>query len=157
MIDYTPDEKFRFLSKITIPNNPDECWLWRGSCLSSGYGVLAIRGKNKRIHRMMWEIVFGEIPSELFVCHQCDTRNCCNPKHLFLGTTQENTQDKVNKGRQAHNNGLKSGHSAKLNPEQVEEIRRKYDQGGMTQYELAAEYKVGQGHISRIVHKSRWY
>lgn len=39
----------------------------------------------------------------------------------------------------------------KLTQETAEEIRRRYGAGEANQYTLAAEYGVGQGHISRIL------
>ena len=41
----------------------------------------------------------GEIPSSLFVLHNCDNRKCINPEHLFLGTNEENMLDMKLKGR----------------------------------------------------------
>ena len=58
-----------------------------------------IKGHGKA-HRYIWEKIFGEIPTGMFVCHDCDNPRCINPQHLFLGTPQDNMTDKVLKGRQ---------------------------------------------------------
>lgn len=150
------DYKTRFWSKVIVTNNSDDCWLWTKCTFENGYGAFQFQKKSMRSHRIAWIITFGEIPDGLCVCHKCDVRLCCNPAHLFLATSEENTQDKVNKGRQARNKGLKSGKSAKLNPSQVEEIRQRYTQGGITQRELGIQYGVSQGQIYRIVRYQRW-
>lgn len=77
------------------------------------YPTLSHAGKGVPVHRLAWTIAFGPIPPGMCVCHHCDNDKCFNPKHLFLGTDAENSQDKVNKGRQFR----------KLMPEQIEFIR----------------------------------
>ena len=42
---------------------------------------------------------YGEIPKGLLVMHKCDTRACCNPDHLQLGTQKDNMADCAAKGR----------------------------------------------------------
>lgn len=89
----------RFWRKV---NKQESCWLWTGTSLSKGYGLVRNEcGKNQGSHRFSWRIHFGEIPDGLSVLHKCDNPLCVNPDHLFLGTQQENLRDMVNKNRQA--------------------------------------------------------
>jgi len=81
----------------------DDCWIWMGSRSKKGYGVFNIKGKQKKAHRISYEFHKGEIPDGLFVCHRCDTPQCINPDHLFLGTNHDNMQDAMNKGRFIYN------------------------------------------------------
>lgn len=77
-----------------------ECWLWTGAT-NGRYGHIS-RGTGLGLvgsHRASWEIHNGPIPPGMHVCHHCDTPPCVRPDHLFLGTNQDNTNDKVAKGR----------------------------------------------------------
>lgn len=88
----------RFWSKA---NKTSTCWLWTGGLTPKGYGQFACKQINEsRAHRFAWIICHGEIPDGLHVCHICDIRHCINPDHLFLGTNQDNVDDKVAKNRQ---------------------------------------------------------
>lgn len=80
---------------------PSGCLEWQGSRLKQGYGSFGRKGKRGGVHRLAYEIVFGAFPSELQVCHKCDNPPCLNPDHLFLGTNEDNQNDKIAKGRHA--------------------------------------------------------
>lgn len=45
---------------------------------------------------------------------------------------------------------------AKINALQAKEIRELYSKGGITQYQLADKYGLGQAQISRIIRNERW-
>lgn len=68
------------------------CWLKIG-VRPSRYGSFRISGRLTRAHRASWEAHFGPIPDGLYVCHRCNNKPCCNPKHLYLATHQQNLID----------------------------------------------------------------
>jgi hypothetical protein len=80
-----------------------------------------------------------------------------NPHHLLLGTAAQNMQDKVERGRQAHNSGEKNG-SAKLTEAQVAEIRATYVQNSKEfgSRALAQKFGVSKLAIQRIISGRRW-
>lgn len=143
----------RFWEKV---KKTDTCWLWTGAKTKRGYGKITEggdKGKTLLAHRIAWEIGNGKIPTRLEVCHKCDNPTCVRISHLFLGTHQENENDKVSKKR--HTFGEKHN-LAKLTLKQVEQIRKEYAKGNMTQYELAEKYGVHQPEIHRIISEKRW-
>ncbi len=80
---------------LTTIDSESGCVLWGKTFFENGYG----RYKDKRAHRVSWELTNGVIPNNLLVLHRCDVRNCINPNHLFLGTQYDNMQDMIKKGR----------------------------------------------------------
>jgi hypothetical protein len=79
---------------------PSGCWVWRGGKNKNGQGVVRHGGRNQVTSRVAWELAYGSIPTGLWVLHRCDNPSCINPKHLFLGTAQDNVDDMIAKGRQ---------------------------------------------------------
>lgn len=75
------------------------CWLWDRALKGCGYGHKMYQGKLQGAHRISWQIHRGPIPDGLWVLHKCDVMRCVNPDHLFLGTHQDNVDDKHRKGR----------------------------------------------------------
>lgn len=110
----------RFWGKVDRSAGPSGCWIWTGGKFNHGYGRFWAAGKSIQAHRASWLLHNGGIPHDgsfhgICVCHHCDVPACVNPNHLFLGTVNDNNQDRVNKGRSAR--GALSG--ASLHPERM--------------------------------------
>lgn len=151
------------VDRVNGPIHPicGRCWVWLGNpSLSYGYfkGVYA--------HRYVWKMLNGAIPKGMLVLHECDNGKCVNPGHLFLGTAQDNMDDKMAKGRQG-DSGTKTppvgelNNKAKLTWEQVEDIRRRHKRGrnqydGGNTSELALEFGVSKGAIQSVVSRKTW-
>jgi hypothetical protein len=78
-----------------------QCWLWIGYTSDGLRGLIGgWKGrKQKRVTRVLWEMNHGDIPEGMWVLHKCDNQQCVNPNHHFLGTPQDNVDDKIAKGR----------------------------------------------------------
>lgn len=135
------------------------CWLWGGSTRPSrklgevGYGQISSRLEKRPVlaHRVSWAIHNGPIPEGMLVCHICDVRSCVNPKHLFLGTEQDNTSDMCSKNRQIHQRGVEAGR-CKLSEEQVRDIF--HSTLGIRQ--LGRNYNVAHTTIEAIKQRRSW-
>lgn len=140
-----------FFKKVS---KTDSCWIWKGG-KSIGYGMFNWHGWPIRSHQMSWIIHNGPIPEGYFVCHNCpdgDNRLCVNPRHLFLGTNQENLMDAFKKGR--IKKGAEHG-MARFSEADVIDMRS-LRRIGFTLQAIADQFKTGSGTVSRIVNKVRW-
>lgn len=138
--------KKSFDQKYTKDKNG--CWIWTASQNLGGYGKFA----DTTAHRYAYERFIGKIPEGMHVCHTCDIRNCVNPEHLWVGTTQENTSDKIAKGRQIR--GERIGIS-KLKDIEVINIRE-MRLSGKTYKEIAELFCVNWAMISLICRNKAW-
>lgn len=141
-----------FWTKVAVSERNDECWEWKLSCDSYGYGHLKWGGILRLSHRLAWELTNGEIPDNLQVLHTCDNPKCCNPKHLFLGTHLQNMQDKNRKGRQSK--GIFHP-KHKLTPELVKQVRTR-NANGDSHEKLAKELGLHHSTISQVVLRKTW-
>src|ERR1044072_2511696 len=120
---------YRFWSKVDKdgPIHPSlgQCWIWSGLVTPLGYGHFRVDGRRTYTHRFSFELNIGPIPKGLCVLHSCDNPNCCNPKHLFLGTRLDNNKDRTSKGRDGGHKGTKNG-KAKLTEKEARAFRTRY-------------------------------
>ena len=81
----------------------EDCWLWCGSLLKSGYGQVSMRGfgaSTMSAHRAAWLLTNGPILEGGWVLHHCDNPPCVRPSHLYIGNSADNTRDML--ARQRH-------------------------------------------------------
>jgi hypothetical protein len=79
---------------------PNGCLLWVGAT-NGGYGAVSLGGVLLGVHRVIAAHRLGWDVSDprTVVRHSCDTRACCEPSHLLLGTHKENAADREAAGR----------------------------------------------------------
>lgn len=128
------------------------CHVWIGGKTRKGYGSIRVNNKTHRAHRVSYEEHIGPIPEGQFVLHKCDNPSCVNPEHLFLGTNQDNINDKCLKGRQSCLKGSRNG-NAKLTEDDIKVIR---SIKGRSNSSIAREYGVTHVAIGDIVNRKRW-
>jgi hypothetical protein len=73
-----------------------ECGEWPKPRNQGGYGLMRYRGKQRGLHRVMFELLRGPIPAGMQLDHLCRNRACCNPWHLEVVTQRENIMRGVN-------------------------------------------------------------
>ncbi len=158
----------RFWSKVET-GDPGACWRWLGSRIG-GHGSFNIGGRPRIASRVSWTLTNGTITDGLYVLHKCDNRPCVNPAHLYLGTQADNVLDMLRKGH--YKNAPKTDEewlaersrlripnchaTAKVNEEQVVEIRERYASGDVTHEELSKEYSVSRVSIANITLGHTW-
>lgn len=126
------DTMERFWSKVDR-RGPDECWPWTGS-VCRGYGQFYIRCDGKTVaigaHRIALAGLQWVFPT-LLCCHHCDNPLCCNPRHLYFGTTQMNTADRCARNRHGP-----------TKPRGVANLARQMFEQGMSKHEIARRLGV---------------
>lgn len=130
------------------------CTEFTGHRNRQGYGVETHEGKQHLAHRVAYVKDRGLSISDiagLCVCHTCDNPPCVNPEHLWLGTSAENTADKVTKGR--CRNGVSKGATngnAKFSDEEIQQVFILREQG-LTHRQIARALGMSRGYVSKII------
>ncbi len=160
----TPEQ---FWQRVDKTGGDDKCWPWTGALTPQGYGVTTLNWKYITAHRAAYYYTHGEIEPGKHVCHRCDNPPCCNPAHLFSGTTQDNTADMVSKGRQskgeAHSKALMPNRprgedncNAVLTKELVMEARRLYTEERKSVVEIADQLGIVRHTMQKAILGHSW-
>ena len=128
------------------------CWIWHGTKVTRGYGQISSNGKIWRAHRLSWALHKGNIPAGVLVLHKCDNPSCVNPEHLFLGSVQDNVDDRIKKGRSARGSNMGS---SKLTEANVHAIRERLSHAE-THASIAASFDVTESAVSHIAAGHSW-
>lgn len=133
----TPEEYVVWLLANTIPN---------GECLECHKNRGALYPKLSAsiyAHRYVYEVLNGDLPEGMYVCHKCDNSKCINPEHLFAGTPQDNVDDMISKGRMGKVGG---GKPRLFNAKDVSKMLELRAQG-KSQRQIAVEFNTSQVNI----------
>jgi HNH endonuclease len=144
----------RFWSKV-MPEPMSGCYLWIGAVSKNNYGAFWFEGATQGAHQVSFVLFKGPLAIGEVPCHRCDNTLCTNPTHLFKGTQAENNQDRARKGRSARVKGADNA-VARLSWSEVQEIRKLYGGGRLSEAELGRMYgepgrPIAQTTISAIV------
>lgn len=159
MIKRTKSREHTILSNRKIRKNG--CWEFTGYISTTGYGRISFTKKKcdrktgKLIKKTVWLYVHRvsyswyrkPIPKGMFVCHKCDNPLCFNPKHLFIGTHQDNMDDMVAKGRHIGNREITEKDAVR--------IRKKLHKGVHPEV-VATEYALCVQHVRAIWDGKFW-
>lgn len=98
------------------------------------------------VHRLSYEIHVDPIPKGRDLRHTCDNPVCVNPRHLILGTHQENMTDRAVRER---------GGSNILTAVAVRDMRSRYAAGEKIK-DLAVENGVHYITASDAINRRTW-
>ncbi len=118
----------------------------------------------KKVHRLVLEAFRGPCPLGMEACHYPDpTRTNCKLTNLIWGTHTENMHQMAEHGNSFQSSESSSvgkqgedHHHAKLNADIVREIRRLYNEEGMTSTELSKMFGVRDGTIRKVATGISW-
>lgn len=169
--------------RAVVANPPEGCAPWPSGPGRNGYRNFRYNGRMVGAHRVAYELANGPVPPGMHVLHRCiRCRHCCNPRHLYAGTHEQNMADRDRDGTTAR--GDRSGsrmhpervargdrhssktmphrqargeriNTAKLTEAQVVAIRQRVAQGS-AHTPLAVEFGVSVGLIGLIVKRKCW-
>ena len=95
-------------SFLTRVEKTADCWLWRGSVNSGGYGFLRWDGVGWSAHRAAYTRYLGPIAPGQEVRQRCRNRVCVYPAHLFLASPSQRIRETIAQGRSNNFNAAKT-------------------------------------------------
>lgn len=148
-------------SRYTSRGNPgchlSDVWKQLKPSNVNGYRVVNLCSNKKRhrwlVHRLVALAFLGPEPEGQEVCH--DDGDPANNRldNLRYDTRKGNMADQLKHG--TRNRGRRQGH-VKLTETDVLYIRKRYAEGGISQYQLAKRFDVHVMNINQIIHRKSW-
>lgn len=141
------------IRRHTDVRGPDDCWPWMAKRHARGYGETTIRRKDVRVTRVLLAARLGRpLAPDEHALHTCSNPPCCNPAHLFVGSHQENMDQRLAEGNYARG---ERHHAVSLTAEIVRAIRIRVA-GGETRQAVARDYGISPSTAGRIVARRTW-
>jgi hypothetical protein len=140
-----PNERADVFKHYDMSGGLDSCWAWSGTTggrASEPRPYFQAEGKRYLAYRLVYELVHGvTLTKEEKLLHSCDNGSmpvgCGNPRHLRIGTTQDNSDDMKERDRHG------------LPAHVVSAIRRLLSQQ-RTQADIAELYGISRETVSAI-------
>jgi len=151
-MEFSLEDLSRFIGKLK--ETPNGCWEYQGGKHKDGYGLFFLGWKSHLAHRVSFELFKGPL-GDLQALHSCDNPPCCNPRHLFAGTHQDNMKDRDAKGRGYDRSGENNGR-AKIGWPQARAIRVLKEEHRATTDELCCLFGVSRHIVQSILRNETW-
>lgn len=117
-----------------------------------GHKVVSVGGY-ALVHRLVLEAFVGPCPPGMECRHLDGDGGNNRPENLKWGTHQENEDDKKRHATRPKG----SGHvHAKITEDDVREMRRLHEAGGITQLAIARRFGLHPTTVNDIVNRKRW-
>lgn len=146
-----------FWERVVKSDIETECWKWTGAKKPKGYGSLCVREGDTvttySAHRLSYLIHTGADLGNLHVLHSCDNPECCNIKHLRLGTNAENNKEMNEKGRAVYAVGEASGKTT------ITEVQAQFilaSRNNMLSTSLAKQFNITRHTVQNIWAGRTW-
>lgn len=160
VMNFSGDVLKRFGSKVNFvyldDGEPDweSCWTWKDYLDKDGYGQFFVNKKCFKAHRFAYLVEKGDIPKGLLVCHSCDNPSCVNPNHLWVGTDQDNIDDKCNKDRvpKGNNHYLSTSDEDKIKNILIDIYYGKY----ININQVCIDYDITCASIRKVLNGCSW-
>jgi hypothetical protein len=125
-----------------------DCLIFTGFIAANGYGRVETKATGEvGAHRVVAERHYG--PSDLWVLHSCDRRECVEPSHLRYGTVADNGRDAAQRARMPRGT---ANPNAVLTPDMVRAIRADPRPSGA----VAADLGIGSRTVRNVRTGRTW-
>lgn len=160
----TPETYEEFMEwlrpRTRIPEDPDECWIWRNAMTGNGVPSAVRNGKNINPRRELLNLRRSIPVGRMLVICRCESKRCINPKHADVVSVRALRQSLgaagAYAGSRATMRAIARKHRSTLDLEKVASIRARVADGSATRAELAREFGVTTQTISNIVLHKTW-
>ncbi len=143
------EDFLKIIASLTI--NSNGCKIWNRSKDNHGYGYYCIGGRNRKSHRLLFQLRFPGDYTKKVVRHKCDIPGCCNIDHLEIGSQADNIRDMIDRKRAAIGSKMPT---SKLNEIQVLQIKERLKNHHTK--DIAKDFGVANTTIAAIKNGRTW-